>query len=434
MRALACLLTLVAAAALADGRYVRTNRRCEAGRSERGLPCDSYAFFEFAPASGAGMGTACACTTPTGARGEAMTFSRTSAATCTKTATGGLSTTGIANGDLVTCSSNQPRVEYGAEGVLGLRVESSRTNSALRSEEFNNAAWLSYTVGVPAITITPDVAVSPSGTLTADRLQIPATTTGQVSSIYQTIGTGAHSVSVYAKGNGQSGSFQIVGFGGTCVTCNYNPTTWTRCGGVVAPAGANIGFANSSHASECSGDTSPKSAVDVFLWGAQAEAGAYATSYIPTTSLAVTRAADDATFSISPTLGNFSLSGSFQTPSTSPVRRLHGALKKDSTNFTASYQTGGTFQGQFVSTAATITWASGLATATTGRAASYFDGTNVGVCINSSCSTQAKGAFSLAGYTNPLTLQIGAYSAGNGELDGIATRVCFAPDSPTRCR
>ena len=36
------------------------------------LPRTTLAYFEFAPASGAGMTSACACTTPTGAKGEAL--------------------------------------------------------------------------------------------------------------------------------------------------------------------------------------------------------------------------------------------------------------------------------------------------------------------------------------------------------------------------
>src|SRR5690242_20575791 len=65
--------------------------------------------FEFAPANGAGMGAACACTNPTGSKGETMTFTRSSDAMCTK----GNTTSSIANGDLVSCTTNQIRVMPG---------------------------------------------------------------------------------------------------------------------------------------------------------------------------------------------------------------------------------------------------------------------------------------------------------------------------------
>ena len=126
----------------------------------------SGAFFEFAPASGAGMGTACACTTPTGAKGEALTFTRTGNATCSKQ---GLATTGIADGDLVVCTANQPRVESSG-GVLGLRVEGARTNSVLRSQELDNAAWtLDFAGGGVIPTRTANAATAPDGTPSAER-------------------------------------------------------------------------------------------------------------------------------------------------------------------------------------------------------------------------------------------------------------------------
>lgn len=94
----------------------------------------SLAFFEAFPANGRGTFGPCSTTPPTGAKGEVLTFTRATNATCTRTVTGARSTTGIANGDLVVLSSNQPRVSYGSDGVLGLLVEGSRTNSCLRSQ------------------------------------------------------------------------------------------------------------------------------------------------------------------------------------------------------------------------------------------------------------------------------------------------------------
>ena len=112
--------------------------------------------------------TALTAPQPTGTRGEALTFTRTGTATCTKTASGGLATTGIADGDLVLYPANMARVEFDSAGTLGLLVESSRTNSVIRSQEINDAAW---TKGAAVGTITPNYANGPDGTLTADRYQ-----------------------------------------------------------------------------------------------------------------------------------------------------------------------------------------------------------------------------------------------------------------------
>lgn len=258
-----------------------------------------YAFFEAFPANGAGTFGACSTTAPTGVRGEALTFARASTATCTKTATGGLATTGIANGDLVVMASNQPRVEYDSAGKLKLLVEASRTNSLLRSQEFDNAAWSSST-GAGAVTVTADQAIAPDGTLTADRLQVSACpAAGVYSARLQAMAlVSTRTWSVYVRGNGTSGNIGMIVGGGAAysgVVCPYVSTSWTRCSvSANAVAGdAWIGCVNATVASPNPGNTG---AADVFVWGGQVEDGPYATSYIPTTSAAVTRSAETPSF------------------------------------------------------------------------------------------------------------------------------------------
>jgi len=93
----------------------------------------SRAFFEFAPANGVGMGTECACTTPTGSRLEALTFSRASVAECPS-----------ADGQKLTqCASGQPRVSSGAvdQTILGLWQEDARTNLALQARDWSQLVW-----------------------------------------------------------------------------------------------------------------------------------------------------------------------------------------------------------------------------------------------------------------------------------------------------
>ena len=422
----------------------RTGGRCFLNRSGN-RPRENYAFFEFAPASGAGMGTACACTTPTGAKGEALTFTRTGNATCSKQ---GLATTGILNGDLVVCAGGQPRVESSG-GVLGLRVEGARTNETLRSQEINNVVWATTAAGVAAPTITADFAAAPDGTTTADRMQIPACPTAGVdaSGVNQTSATIASpsSSSVYLKANAGTPSVSVCMYGITtgtraCTQFALNTSTWTRAvvPNVTNTGGMNMEIACENRTASYTGATNT-GAADILVWGAQSEAGAYATSYIPTVAAGVTRNADDAYFDLSTfTLGNLSLAATAQTPSTTPVRRLHGALTKapdDGANFIATHQDTVVLFGQFTSTAGSSTWNTGLAT-TTGpvRAASFVNGANVGACINSTCATNPIGTFNPAQITSPRRLRIGAYSTTNGNIDGVATLVCFQPDDPTRCR
>lgn len=100
----------------------------------------SFAFFEFAPANGRGMTAPCACTTPTGANGEALNFARASVAECYSN-----------DGQTLTqCAAGQPRVSSGdvTSPVVGLWVEAlgTRQNDATRSRDLSNAVWTKTTM------------------------------------------------------------------------------------------------------------------------------------------------------------------------------------------------------------------------------------------------------------------------------------------------
>ena len=99
------------------GNHLRESRRL-GGRSSARPPV-----FQFATVTGVGMTDECTCASPTGTKGETLTFTRASAGFCTK----GNEWTGIDNGDLVSCSTDQPRVMRGGDGTgaKGLLVESA---------------------------------------------------------------------------------------------------------------------------------------------------------------------------------------------------------------------------------------------------------------------------------------------------------------------
>lgn len=393
--------------------------------------------------------------TPTGAKGEALTFTRTGTAMATKTATGGLATTGIANGDLVLMPANQPRVEYDSNGTLGLLVESARTNQALRSQEFNNASWAKFNVTVAVPTVTADYAVAPDGTTTAERVEIPAVTTAQSSFIYQggPASTAVASVwTVYVKGNGTSGTVDVCHQGGgsyVCTDCTYVSTSWTRCTKATAsPTGTQVTIGNMGSSNSV---PTARSAQDILVWGGQGEYGAgvtYATSYIPTTTGTATRNAETADFDLGASApgGNsmsmaVTLTGKQATYGTEGTDMSALNLASDSAGSITGkgmwiYSYGGSAGATVRCLTANdtgsifITGPSGASSGTVrGWCASTAGSTMTGEWPSGSTlatSSPQTGTFSPARY-----LRVGGQSSG--ACNCIKSRVCIDPSS-TRCR
>jgi hypothetical protein len=178
----------------------------------------------------------------------------------------------------------------------GLLIEEQRTNLLLLSADFYEAGTGNITWQYAAGTVAANTQVAPDGTTTADTL----TTTGGAQSIYQSAtvsASTAYTFSVYVKlGTMTASNYKIAvynnstpGFIAVDVTPSQTPTTseWTRITYVFTTP---VGCTSVRVYPFRSGSAIPNSTV--FLWGAQLEAGAFPTSYIPTTTATATRAAD----------------------------------------------------------------------------------------------------------------------------------------------
>jgi hypothetical protein len=224
---------------------------------------------------------------------------------------------------LQTAAANVPRFDYDpVAGIsLGLLIEQQSTNICLYSSAYDNAAWVKQNLN---ITTAADIA--PDGTQTAELAYATSTnaTHATYTANFSASASTSYTASVYAKAQGLN--FLCMRFDDQAT--NLVSSCFNLSTGTISTAAAGLGtFTNLSSAItsvgngwyRCSITATTASTTNslrivlfvnnvtsdyngavyagngysgIYMWGAQLEALSFQTSYIPTTTAAVTRTAD----------------------------------------------------------------------------------------------------------------------------------------------
>tara|TARA_R100001510_G_C7635748_1_gene193927 strand:- start:425 stop:1354 length:930 start_codon:yes stop_codon:yes gene_type:complete len=221
------------------------------------------------------------------------------------------------DGLIETMATDFPRLDWLNSDCPSLLIETLRTNRQIRSEEIDNAAWTKT-----GTTVTANQVISPTGELSADKLIRTSTSANYVSDASAKSSSAQLDIttSVFVKqGEGDFFAFRSQGSypnrGEAIYQFSTNTLTTSVAGSnytVVASSVENYGNGwyrlsatfNTDAAATVTSLFSPRATSGVidgtdtsttafaYVWGIQVEEGNSLSSYIKTTSAAVTREAD----------------------------------------------------------------------------------------------------------------------------------------------
>lgn len=359
----------------------------------------------------------------------------------TFTRTGNTATVVNSSGLIAPINADLPRFDYNPNTLVckGLLIEEARTNNITYSSDLSNVSWGKF----GGATVTTDTTVSPDGTQNADTVSISgskyiekvvaaAAGTYCFSTFFKLTGSGTANLQLTCAGSGSTNTALVINLTTGAVTIGFGTPvafgsevfgSWVR----VYSVGTHVSGSIACYYIAYGG------AVSVPIWGAQLEAGAFPTSYIPTVATSVTRNADVATMTgtnfsswFNASEGAFALQASSTNTSTTNAAlfachntaanmidmynqsdsQLIGRVRSNNAN-TAIMPNGTVVDG------ATETYAIAYKTA------------NMAVSNKGAAPTTNTTAYTFT--SDPNTLAIGANQIGTQQINGYMRKLMFYP-------
>jgi hypothetical protein len=365
------------------------------------------------------------------------------------------------SGFVASVNADLPRFDFDPTTLAckGLLIEESRTNAITYSQDFGNAAWVRNITDVNT-----DVAASPDGTTNADKL-IPTATSG-VHGVYQDaalVNGTAYAFSGYFKADGyrrimlrESTAFgyavafdlisgTVVGTSSATGVITDAGNGWWRCTMLFTSGWTNTSAmyafvlpdnGTSYGTATFTGDGTS----GVLAYGAQLEAGAFATSYIPTTTTSLTRNSDVVSMTgtnfsswYNASEGTFEVVGNmgFASPSIFQTFMMVGDANDNMqifNNLSASRFRGDIYSGGAIQKAFTYTSAGAPTSGTLYNIVLGMKANDFGMAINGNAvSTANSGAMPVA----PAALYIGCVNTGFQQLGGWVQKLFYWPQKLT---